>query len=403
MARPATRPLHVLTLTPFFPSRENPVGGCFVKEPLDFLQTEGVTSTVIAASPLHHHKKEPALGAPAEWFRYPQIPGTIGLASAGRLLAARLSRRVADLHRRKPVDLIHAHAALPCGEAARQISRRLTIPYVVSVHGLDVFNTCYVEGWAAEGRRRASAAVYQDANAVVCISERAQEILRSGMRGGVRSCVIYNGADPDLFSPGAGAHGHRAENGDVQQELLVVGNLIASKGQELLLRAMHRLAGMFPQMQCRVVGEGPDRTRLQALATQLELGQRVQFVSRQSRTEIADAMRRCSIFVLPSRNEGLGCVYLEAMACGRPVVGCRGQGIEEIIEHGKNGWLVSGSDTEELAGALTTLLREPDLAAQIGRAARETIVNGLTLSHQAHNLAMLYRAAGVPGAADRGL
>jgi len=85
------------------------------------------------------------------------------------------------------------------------------------------------------------------------------------------------------------------------------------------------------------------------------------------------------------------------------VVGCRGQGIEEIIEHGKNGWLVSGSDTEELAGALTTLLREPGLAAQIGRAARETIVNGLTLSDQAHNLAMLYRAAGVPGAADRGL
>ena len=77
----------------------------------------------------------------------------------------------------------------------------------------------------------------------------------------------------------------------------------------------------FPHLRCRIIGEGPDRARFEALARDLGIVQQVQFVGRQSRTEVAEAMRRCSVFVLPSSNEGLGCVYLEAMSCGKPVIG----------------------------------------------------------------------------------
>ncbi|HTR22900.1 MAG TPA: glycosyltransferase [Terriglobales bacterium] len=397
-------PVHVLTLTPFFPSRENEISGCFVKESLDFLQGEGVTSTVIAVSPFHYPKRSSASQSSAEWVRYAQIPGTFGLSGAGRLLGARLSRSVADLHRRKPIDVIHAHGALPCGHAASILARRLRVPYVVTVHGLDVFNTCYVDGMASDWRRRASVAVYQGANTVVCISPKVQEILRDGMPE-VSSCVIYNGANPDLFAPES--NGSRqtvlSDRNTPQHELLIVGNLIPSKGQELVFRAIHRIASAFPELQCWVVGEGPDRARLEQLAAGLGIRNQIHFAARESRAEVADAMRRCSAFVLPSRNEGLGCVYLEAMACGKPVIGCRGQGIEEIIEHGKNGWLVSGDDVDELAQVLTTLLQSPELSVQIGRAARQTILDGLTLSHQAHNLATLYRAASVLAARDRAL
>src|SRR5208282_1739018 len=125
-----------------------------------------------------------------------------------------------------------------------------------------------------------------------------------------------------------------------------------------------------------------------ALASKLGLGQRVQFLGRQSRAAVADAMRACSVFVLPSRFEGLGCVYLEAMACGKPVIACRGQGIEEIVEHGKNGWLNSDwtNPTEvldELGHGLSTLLVSHELCSRLGTAARVTILNRLTLSHQA--------------------
>jgi glycosyltransferase involved in cell wall biosynthesis len=134
------------------------------------------------------------------------------------------------------------------------------------------------------------------------------------------------------------------------------------------------------------------------LARELGIAQRVQFEGRKSRAEVADAMRACSVFVLPSRYEGLGCAYLEAMACGKPVVACRGQGIDEIIEHGKNGWLIPNWRTpadgvDELAQGLSTLLRSPDLCSRLGASARETILNRLTLSDQAQRLAQIYGEA----------
>jgi len=104
-------------------------------------------------------------------------------------------------------------------------------------------------------------------------------------------------------------------------------------------------------------------------------------------------MRRCSVFALPSRNEGLGCVYLEAMSCGKPVIACRGQGIEEVIEHGKNGWLIAVDGLEELMQGLSALLGSPELCARIGAAARQTILEKLTLSHQAQHLVRIYRQA----------
>jgi glycosyltransferase involved in cell wall biosynthesis len=204
---------------------------------------------------------------------------------------------------------------------------------------------------------------------------------------------VYNGTDTSFFSPAPGGTALRLE-----KEILIVGNLLVGKGHELVLRAIGQVETSFPQLRCRVIGEGPDRARLEALARELGIAQRVRFEGRKNRAEVADAMRACSVFVLPSRYEGLGCVYLEAMACGKPVVACRGQGIEEIIEHGENGWLIPNWRTpadglDELAQGLSTLLRSPDLCSRLGASARETILNRLTLSDQAQRLAQIYGEA----------
>ena len=377
--------LHVLTLTPFFPSDQNEVNGCFIAEPIEQLKQFGVDSSVIAVSPIYYPRKRPSSTAAAEWVRYLQVPGNLGLSSAGKLLYARLRGRVVKLHRAKPIDVIHAHGALPCGHASALLSRHLGIPFVVTAHGLDVFNTCFHGGTPAKWRRQESIAVYQAARIVICISEKVQQIMHDGMGGGVRSAVVYNGTDAELFSPGPAAVV------PPENEILVVGNLIASKGQELALRAIVRLGTLFPHLRCQIIGEGPDHARLEALASKLGLSQRVRFLGRQSRAAVADAMRACSVFVLPSRNEGLGCVYLEAMACGKPVIACRGQGIEEIIEHGRNGWLIPVDGLDELAHGLSTLLQSAEVSLHMGTAARETVLNGLTLSDQAQRLANIYR------------
>jgi glycosyltransferase involved in cell wall biosynthesis len=100
-------------------------------------------------------------------------------------------------------------------------------------------------------------------------------------------------------------------------------------------------------------------------------------------------MRRATVFALPSRYEGLGCVYLEAMSAGKPVVACRGQGIEEVVEQGVNGCLIE--DLQELSDTLARLLQQAGLRRKMGQAARRTILQGYSLGHQAARLFRLYQ------------
>jgi glycosyltransferase involved in cell wall biosynthesis len=377
--------LHVLTLTPFYPSDGDEVSGCFVAETLRQLKAYGVASSVIAVDSIYHASRRTSRESPAERMRYPQLPGNFGLSSAGKFLGALLLRRVQQLHRQSPIHVIHAHAALPCGHAAALLSRRLGIPFVVTIHGLDVFNSCFQKGIAAGWRRKASLNVYESANKVVCISRKVRRLLTDAMGTGVASEVVYNGTDPSVFAPGTAQ--------EKTPTILMVGNLLAGKGHELVLRAFSRVEDSHPDLQCRIIGEGADRDRFVGLAKDLGISDQVHFLGRRSRSEVAEAMRNCTIFVLPSRYEGLGCVYLEAMACSKPVIACSGQGIDEIIQHGSNGWLIPVDGLGELVQGLQVLLANPELRARIGQAARQTILDKLTLAHQAESLAKIYEEA----------
>jgi glycosyltransferase involved in cell wall biosynthesis len=378
--------LHVLTITPFYPSEGDEVSGCFVAETLRELEACGVVSTVIAADSIYHPRRKGSAQSPATWIRYPQLPGNFGLSSAGNFLGAVLLPRVRELHRRSPMHVIHAHAALPCGHAAAFLSQRLGIPFVVTIHGLDVFNSCFERGIAARWRRQASLRVYQSARKVICISDRVRRLLADGAANSPAAEVVYNGTDTSVFAPGP-------TPSTEPPTLLIVGNLLAGKGHELVLRAFARVKAAHPGLQCRIIGEGADRGRFERLAGDLGLSDQIHFLGRRSRAEVAEAMRSCTVFVLPSRYEGLGCVYLEAMACAKPVIACRGQGIDEIIDHGSNGWLIPVDGLEDLVQGLQVLLGNAELRAQISQAARQTILDNLTMSQQAQNLLKLYQDA----------
>jgi teichuronic acid biosynthesis glycosyltransferase TuaC len=384
-AKEKRRNLHVLTLTPFYPHERDEAAGCFVSEPLDGLAKLGIQNSVFAVQPFYRAKSRPsASGVTAVWLRYPALPGGLGLSSAGALLFARIVGRVRDIHSSSPIDLVHAHAPLPCGHAAMLLNRELGIPYAVSVHGLDVFSTVQVGGNAGEWCRRISKHVYTFSRRVICISERVRELVIEGVGRNCRTSVIYNGVNPELFYPS-----QNSSSG--AQIILSVGTLIPIKGHDLLIRGLAALLPEFPSLILEIIGDGPEKFRLQTLAQQLQIAERVHFLGRQSRQQVAAAMQRCTLFALPSRYEGLGCVYLEAMSTGKAVIGCRGQGIAEIIKQGSNGFLVGPDNEKELTIALAMLLRDECLRGNIGSAARDTILDRLTLAHQAENLARIFR------------
>lgn len=378
----SSKKLHVLTLTPFYPVAGDDASGCFVAEVLPALEAYGVVNTVIAVQPFYRGRPRASASASrASWKRYLSLPGNLGLPSSGLFLFARILAAVRKLHSTHPIDLIQAHGALPCGHAAALLHRGLRIPYVVTVHGLDAYGDRQAPGFAGQWCKRISRIAYRSARAVIGVSEKVCEQLN--IDAPVHTTVVYNGVDQELFSPGGESR--------TSPRILSVGNLIPIKGHELLLRAIAAVQDVCPDITCDVIGSGPELRRLQGLAVELGMRDKVQFLGRQGRRDVANAMRRCGIFALPSRYEGLGCVYLEAMSAGKPVIACRGQGIAEIVQHGVNGWLVGPSDVRELATALRSLLLDAELRRRLGSTARRTITQQFTLGHQAERLTRVYR------------
>jgi glycosyltransferase involved in cell wall biosynthesis len=375
--------LHVLTITPFYPKMGNESGGCFVVEPLMELSKMGTQSTVVAVEPFYRLTPHKSASAPdEEWYRYPAFPGGLGLASSGVGLFMRLRAPVGKLHAWCPIDVIHAHGALPCGHAAALLSRQLKTPFVVTVHGLDAFSSQQVSGWPGAWCARVSRRVYAAARRVIGVSQHVCDEVQRGTGGLSAASVVYNGVDPSLFTPGGNP---------ARPVLLTVGNLIPTKGHELVVHALAALRPEFPELTWEVIGEGPELNRIRALAEKLGVLTSIRFQGRQNRAEVAEACRRCTVFALPSGYEGLGCVYLEAMASGKVAIGCVGQGIEEVIRHGENGWLIPANGGAELIDGLRVLLREEARRGQIGAAARETVLQSFTLGHQAQRLLAVYR------------
>ena len=383
--RDSPRRLHVLTLTPFYPFQGDETAGCFIAEPLKWLDRAGITNSVMAVRPIYRGRIRPETTIPpAHWAYYLAPPGGTGLAISGAFLYSRLLPQIRRLHAQHPIDLIHAHAALPCGHSAALVAGEIGIPYVVTVHGLDAFSTVQVKGMAGNWCRRISTKVFRDAKRVICVSERVREQVESGTRE-VQSEVVYNGVDSVEFAPS------ETKEETSTLTMLSVGNLIPSKGHELLLRAMGELHARYPTLRYQIIGVGIEQVRLAKLATTLGISDRVVFRGKRSRREVSDAMKDCTFFALSSYYEALGCVYLEAMACEKPVIACREQGIAEIIRSGENGLLVGENDLEDTVRAISMLLEDSALRRTLGILARRTICNRFTLEHQAARLARVYR------------
>jgi len=381
----SARPINLLTLTPFYPSVQDTASGCFIAEPSAWLEKSGVKNTIFAVQPAYRGRRKATGTAPsAEWISYLTPPGSLGLAVSGAFVYARILSAVRRLHRSSAIDLIHAHAPLPCGHAAALLSQELGIPFVVSVHGLDVFSSANAGGCATHWNRRVSEMVYQKARRTICVSQRVCDEIFTGMGTRCRASVVYNGVDPTLFSPGQ-------DSGACDTTILSVGNLIPTKGHELLLRALAALKRSVAGLSCIIIGDGPERTRLQQAARELGISDRTTFAGRQSRASVAGFLRRSAIFCLPSSYEGLGCVYLEAMAAGKPAVGCLGQGIAEIIQHNVNGCLVDPGNLDGLVTVMEKLMKDGATTRRIASAGRSTVLNGFTLSHQAQRLNHIYR------------
>lgn len=226
----------------------------------------------------------------------------------------------------------------------------------------------------------------RDARFVVCVSDFA----RSQLMGITtpdqweKLHVIHCGVDLERFSP----RGRR-----VAPERLVVtcvGRLVPEKGQSLLIQSIASMRRAGHPVQLTVVGDGPERESLRALAAKLGLGADVSFLGAVAHTQVDEVLRRTDIFCLPSFAEGVPIVLMEAMALGLPVISTRVMGIPELVQDGVSGRLVSPGSADELGRAIAELAADPDLRYRFGVAARERVASEFDLRANAVSLRRLY-------------
>lgn len=286
------------------------------------------------------------------------------------------------LVRRWRPDGVIAFIGIPAGPPAWLLKRLTGAPYVLCLRGGDVPGfRC--EGIDAFHRLLApfTRVMWRDAAAVTANSAGLAGLARA-FAPDVPVTVIHNGVDSRLFHPAPAqdpVHGpvRGSDNGPVRDSVngpvraLAVGRLVAQKGVDVLLEAMARPG--LERLALDVVGDGDWRDRLTAQAARLGLADRVRFMGWRDRDELAGIYRAADIFVLPSRDEGMPNVVLEAMASGLPVAASRVAGAEDLVTDGETGFLVPVEDAAALADALRRLVDDPALRAAQGRRGRERV------------------------------
>lgn len=239
-------------------------------------------------------------------------------------------------------DVIHAQWTLSAGAAwlSRIIHRR---PIVATLHGSDIFQAA--QGWLGTWLTRQ---VLQRCDRIIAVSEAlAKAASKIGIPAS-RIIVIPDGIDLNQFTP--------SEN---QREPLIVfvGSLIKRKGVIYLIEAMSHITSACPTVRLIIIGDGPERPALEQAAATACLTRRVTFVGQQPSQQVRQWLQAAQVFVLPSVEEGLGVVLLEALACGTPIVASQVGGIPEVVTSNV-GLLVPPANSTLLAESITQLLSD---------------------------------------------
>ena len=265
-------------------------------------------------------------------------------------------------------------------------------PVVTSCHGSEVSLYPYVPGHEYWVQRTPE--MFEAVAAVHCVSESLRRgVIARGLDAD-KARVIRQGVDPELFQPNGGPPE------DPQTfRVISVAWLRWVKGLEWAVEAVRQLAAAGVPVELTIVGNDPkddvgepsERQRILHAVADAGLEEHVQLVERAPSREVARRLQGSHVYLLPSLDEGLPTVVLEAMASGVPVVATDCGGVSEAVTDGVEGFLVPPRDAEALAAALTRLWREPELRQRMGEAGRRTATSRFSLARHLDEFHSLYR------------
>lgn len=273
-------------------------------------------------------------------------------------------------------------------------------PLVILAHGLELRPAR--SRWRRSLWRMLCRRVLTAADLVVANSEYTAGLVRE-VAPGAQAVAVPLAVDEERFAPGdrVTARGRFDVRG--KRVITTVSRVQAYKGHDTVLRALGTLEPADRQdLVYLVAGRGPNVEALQTLATNLGVSEQVRWLGFVAEEDLPDLYRATDLFVLCTRDtpdtpdvEGFGLVFLEAQACGTPVVGARTGGIPDAVEHGRGGWLIEQDDVPALADHLRRLVAHPAIYEEAGQVARAGVEARYTWSHYSERLLDALHDAGI--------
>ena len=374
-------------LTHAYPRHDGDVAGAFVELLMLALKARGHGVHVVAPADVGRGGKELRNQVPVTWVRYAPARWET-LAYRGTMIAAARSparlawgaslvwqqaRTVRRLWAQERLDLVHAHWWVPGGVSARLAGR----PYVVTLHGMDVvlLERSRVARVVARRVLRAAAAV------TAVSSDLAERAARAAKVDRERILV-----QPMPIDTGRFARSSRGGGG-----IVTVGRLTPRKRIDLLLEALAHLRAAGRSLPLTIIGDGPERPRLERCVAELGLAGQVRFLGETAPGRIPEAIGDADVFAFPALGEGFGLAAAEALLSGVPVVATLdGGGVRDIVPQSGAGRLVT-PDSREIARAIGELVSDPD-ARRLAAAAGAVLRRRLEPAAVAERFESLYRS-----------
>jgi phosphatidyl-myo-inositol dimannoside synthase len=285
-----------------------------------------------------------------------------------------VGRRVEAAVRALGAEVVLFGATYPLALLGPRLARQGT-PYLAAAHGFEYWLSIAPGSHTLVRRATARAA-----RVPVMCSEFIARVVRTAVTDDVPVSVLYPGADVDAFHPDLPFEDIREAHGLAGRPLVVcVSRLVPRKGQDVLIRAMGQVRDRVPDAALLIVGGGPYRKALEALAADSSPGA-VAFAGEVPERDLPRYYRAGDVFAMPCRTrraglevEGWGNVFIEAAACGRPVIAGDSGGAREALVDGVTGLLVDGANLRAVADAVASLLEDPERARGMGAAGRARV------------------------------
>lgn len=373
-----TRKIRVLLFSTLYPSSVRPGHGIFVETRLRELLSSGQVEVKVVAPVPWFFSGNPRFGEYALMARTPHrelrhgvdvlhprylLPPKVGMSVAPFSLAAGSMRTIQGLiDEGFDFDLIDAHYYYPDGVAAALLARRFVRPFVVTARGTDIN---FIPRYFIP--RKLIQKTARSASMSIAVCAALKDELRSLGVDEERLLVLRNGVDLRRFRPVEQREARIQLGLKDAPTLLSVGYLNERKGHHLVINVLRNLPGF----RLVIVGSGPDRSGLGALASQLGVKGRVTFVGSVPQEELYRYYSAADILVLASSREGWANVLLESMACGTPVVATNVWGTPEIISSPTMGRLARERSSDAIAEAVSSLMQAYPERASVRRCAEQ--------------------------------